>query len=299
MFFKNALFYKITGDLPALTEDSFSALAFTPCQDRDISRSGWTPANPYSTELAYPCKTVTAVCMTREDRILPGAVVRQKLVAKIAQIEQAEGRKVYRKERESLKDELVFDLIPQAFTKRTRTHAYIDHDKGLLVVDTSTYRVAEELMKLLRETLGSLPAVPLQVTENPALIMTSWLLGEDMPGSFALGDWAKLGEQRSGGARANLDRQELTAEEVGAILNSGKVVSALRLTHDESTTFKLHSDLRIAGMRFSDELIAESKESADGDRKQEFRTDLLLMSRAIRGLHADLVAAFGGEGVAC
>ena len=64
--------------------------------------------------------------LKREEKLLPSTVVREQVDEKVAVIESEQGRKVYRKERLNLKDEIVQDCLPRAFTRSTYVHAYID-----------------------------------------------------------------------------------------------------------------------------------------------------------------------------
>lgn len=293
MFFKNAIIYKIQGECPALTDEQLSSNAFTPCGAQDLNKCGWTPAYQTSDLLVQQIDVAQVICLTREEKILPPSVIREKLAIKVTEIEKQQDRKVYNKEKETLKEELIFDLAPKAFTKRTRTCAYIDSASNLLVVDTNNYTRAEELIKLLRESLGSLPVLPLMVSESPTAVMTAWLRGEELPESFELSDWTKLAEAQEGGARAQLDHQELTATEVNAILDSGKQVTALELDFDEAVTFRLNSDLRFSRLRFSQNLIDEAQDRADGDKHLLFSANILLMSNCLRQLYKEIVTVFG------
>jgi len=295
MYFKNAIFYKFTAKAPMLIEEALAENAFTPCGRQDVSRCGWGAPSSAEDCLITSHANVALICMVREEKILPASVIREKLDAKVKEIEHQEDRRVYRKEKDGIKEEIIFDCLPQAFTKKAKTYAYIDYSSQILVVDASAYARAEELMKLLRDSLGSLPVVPAQVSESPSVTMTGWLRGEEMPEDMELGEKAKLQEQKEGGARANLDNQDLLASEVESTLNSGKQVVALELKFDEQITFKLHDDLQIKSLKFDEQLVSESKDSADGDKKLEHYSDLLLMSEAIRRLFDTISLAFGGS----
>ena len=52
------------------------------------------------------------VALKREDKVLPGAVVRDLLAEKVAAIEAAEARNVGRKEKLELKEQIIDDLLP-------------------------------------------------------------------------------------------------------------------------------------------------------------------------------------------
>ncbi|MCB1868810.1 MAG: recombination-associated protein RdgC, partial [Gammaproteobacteria bacterium] len=123
----------------------------------------------------------TMICMRREEKVLPAAVVNQQLDRRVRDLEESQGRKVRRREKGEIKDEILLDLLPKAFTKTVLTYAYIDSRNGWLVVDAASSKRAEELISLLRETLGSLPLRPLEVNSSPVQVMTNWLQGGSLP----------------------------------------------------------------------------------------------------------------------
>ncbi|NIB43787.1 recombination-associated protein RdgC [Pseudomaricurvus alkylphenolicus] len=296
MFFKDALIYRFTEEIPTITEKALQDNEFTPCGRQDRSKYGWvSPADDLFDELIVEEGSLTIICARREEKILPVTVINEKVREKVRYIEKSEDRRVHRKERETLKEEIIFDLLPQAFTKSTLTHAYIDHKQQILVINTGTYSKAEELMKLLRDSVGSLPVVPVQVSESPAITMTNWLRGEPLPEGFELLKACNLAEMREGGSKARLKDQELLADEIEPHLNAGKQVEMLELEYDERVKLKLHDDLAMKQLKFSEDLISESADRCDGDKIAQFRTNFVLMSAAMRDLYSDVLGAFGGN----
>ena len=106
------------------------------------------------------------VAVTKESKILPAAAVKEAVIAKVELIEQAEGRKLAKKEKDAIKDEVIQDMLPRAFTKPSATRALIMPELQLILVDSSSYVKAEELLALLRKVLGSLPVIPLNYAEQ-------------------------------------------------------------------------------------------------------------------------------------
>ena len=89
-----------------------------------------------------------------------GSVVRDALKEKVDEIEAQQMRKVYKKERDQLKDEIVQTLLPRAFIRRSSTFAAIAPSLGLILVDSASAKKAEDLLSTLREALGSPAGTP-------------------------------------------------------------------------------------------------------------------------------------------
>ncbi|VEB42933.1 Recombination-associated protein rdgC [Chromobacterium violaceum] len=66
------------------------------------------------------------VSMRREDKVLPASVIRDFVEMKVQEIEDKELRKVGRKEKLALKEQITDDLLPRAFVRSGRTSAYLD-----------------------------------------------------------------------------------------------------------------------------------------------------------------------------
>ncbi len=297
MWFKNLLLYRFTSpfdtDIDQLAEQ-LQAQAFTPCGRQDTSRYGWvSPMGDHSDQLFHSANGCIMLCARKEEKVLPASVIRDKLDEKVKAIELQEDRRIYRKEKESLKEEIIFDCLPQAFTKSQRTFGYIDPKNGWLCIDSGSYNKAEEWMKLLRESLGSLPVVPVQVTESPAVVMTSWLRGDALPQHLQLGDECELREQKEDGSVVRCKKQELLSEEIELHLNAGKQAVKLALHWDECLQLMLADDLSIKRLKFGDTLLSEAQDSAGGDKAAQFDADFALMTGTFQRFIPELLNYFG------
>lgn len=87
------------------------------------------------------------ICVQLNERILPGAVVREKMIERIASIEDREGRKVGKKEYAALKDEIAFELLPQSHIRR-KLIPIMFVDKYVLIFTTSA-KLCDDIMALL------------------------------------------------------------------------------------------------------------------------------------------------------
>lgn len=87
------------------------------------------------------------------ERILPGAVQKEKMLAKLAHIEEQTGRKPGKKEYAQIRDDVAFELLPQAFIKRKVVPIMFIKDKVL--VFTSSAKKADDAIALLYRVIGS------------------------------------------------------------------------------------------------------------------------------------------------
>src|SRR5690606_5362123 len=120
---------------------------------------------------------------------------------------------VGRAERQTLKDDIIFSLLPQALAKSSYDYAFIDKNNSRLVVNVASAKRAEELISALRECLGTLKLVPLSVQKTPAQAMTSWLRNGKVSNHFTLGEECELQSAKDGRV-IRCKKQDLTAHEI-------------------------------------------------------------------------------------
>jgi len=210
-------------------------------------------------------------------------------------IEAEEDRKLYRKERETLKEEIIFDALPKAFTRSSLTYAYIDIARGWLVVDAASPKKAEALISHLRECLGSLPVSLPQVVASPSVVMTQWLRDEAVPEDLLVGDECELRESTEDGSILRCKRQDLSAEEITAHLNAGKQAYKLAIEWDEKFSAILHEDLTLKRLKFDDVLVSEAEDAGTEDAAAKFDADFALMNMTLAHFLPQLLNYFDGE----
>ncbi|CAK9788748.1 recombination-associated protein RdgC (plasmid) [Escherichia coli] len=132
------------------------------------------PVNPHQHRF---CILVEA---KRETKILPPPVIQRAIQEKIEKLEQEQARKLKKTEKDSLKDEVLHSLLPRAFSKFSVIQAIYDGSTKRIYINASA-RQAEDMLALMRKSLGSLPVVPLSV-ENPIeLTLTDWVRDGSAP----------------------------------------------------------------------------------------------------------------------
>lgn len=299
-FFRNAIIYRLTNpmslmaQLPTL-EDSLCAFQFNPCGSQDMARTGWVPATEQHQTLVHQANGQYLLTIQKQEKIIPGPVIKQHLNARIIKLETEQGRRLKKTEKDALKDEVLHSLLPRAFVKNSRTQLWIDITNGLIVVDASSAKRAEDALALLRKSLGSLPVVPL-TTENPVeLTMTEWVRSGNAPAGFIMGDSAELKAILTDGGVARVKKQDLTSEEIATHIEAGKVVTKLALDWMERVTFTLTDSATLNRLKFCDELVLQNDDMNREDVLARFDADFVLMTGELSALIKQLITALGGE----
>jgi recombination associated protein RdgC len=299
MWFKNVRAYRLTKPFDLSPEKLGQKLvgrSFVPCAKSQAVSIGWvSPLGGESEELVHAAGGRLLLKLKREEKLLPSTVVREQLDEKVAAIETQQGRKVYRKERLNLKDEIVQDCLPRAFSRSTHVYAYIDIKANWIFVDTASATRAEELLNLLREGIGSFPVLLPQVNNAPTAVMTAWLLHRNLPQDFELGLECELRELGEEGGIVRCRGVDLLSEEVETHLHAGKQVARLALSWDERLSLLLAEDLCLRRLKFADELMKENEEIPEADQAARLDADFALMADAVTGLQERILALFGGE----
>lgn len=299
MWFKNLIFYRFTqpfGTTAEELEERLQQKRFRGCNSQDMSSYGWVaPLGKHSEMLTHAGNGFVMVAARKEEKILPASVIKDVLEEKIEQIELEQDRQVFGKEKKTLKDDVIMELLPKAFSRCQTTFAYIDPNKGWLIVDASSFKKAEELTSCLRECIGSLPIVNPPLKNMPSHAMTHWLAGSaPLPDHLVLGDECELREPSDEGGQVKVSRQELVGEEIEVHLQAGKQVSKMALLWNDSLSFVLGDDLVIRKLKFTDAIQDQLDEVNAETAAEQFDADFALMTLTLQQMLEDLMESLGG-----
>lgn len=299
LWFKNVMVYRLSRDIslrPEEMEKQLALFSFTPCASQDMAKTGWVPPmGPQSDALTHAVNGQIMVCARKEEKILPSPVVKQALESKIRKLEADQGRKLKKTEKDSLKDEVLHDLLPRAFSRFSQTMMWIDSVNGLIYVDCASAKKAEDTLALLRKSLGSLPVVPLSM-ENPIeLTLTEWVRGGSVPQGFQLLDEAELKALLEDGGVIRAKKQDLVSDEIAVHIEAGKVVTKLALDWQQRIQFVICDDGSLKRLKFCDELRDQNDDIDREDVALRFDADFTLMTGELTALVESLVEGLGGE----
>ena len=298
MWFKNLIFYTYTSEASYRAEELEQKLSehrFSPCKSQELSRYGWTSPHPQlDDQLVFASHGAFLISAKKEEKIIPGSVVKESLKERVELIEAEQHRKVYRKEQQQLKDEVILDLLPRAFSKYQQTFALVVPQHNFIAVDSTNHKKAEELLNLLRHSLGTLPVALPDTNHSPGVIMSAWLRDEQLVPAFQCKEECELKDQMGDASVVKVKGQPLQGEEITIHLDAGKQVSKLALSWDETLEFMLHEDLSIKRFKPSEELSAELNEHNDEDPLLRLDADVARLTMELQRLLPALLDAFGG-----
>ena len=294
MWFRNLQIYRLPknwADTPDLLVQQLATQILQPCSASAMQSIGWVAPRPGGA-LVHAVNHQWLIALGAEQRLLPASVVKQFANDKAKDIEEAEGRKVGRKEMRELREAMTLELMPRAFVRRRTTCGWIDPVNGWLVIDAASPAKAEEFLEHLRKSAEGLPARLVQVNQSPSAAMTGWVAAGEAPTSFTLDQDLELRSAEN--ATVRYVKHTLEGEEIGKHIAAGKVVTRLAMTWNDKISFVLNENLQIKRLSFLDIL----KDQADGQAENEderFDIDFTLMSGEIALMLNDLVTALGGE----
>jgi recombination associated protein RdgC len=287
MWFTNAFTYKFTKPFNTSAEDLEYALTehtFRPCGSQDQQKQGWVAAIPDTTNLVHVAGSSALVCLKTEEKILPTSVVRDALDEKVQAIEAERGQKVGKKEKQTLKEEIVQALLPKAFTRSNRMYAYIDFKHQWLVVNSSSANKAENMLAFLRQSLGSLPILPMAPENDLILSLTQWVKEDNLPSPFVFSTDIELKALDEEAAVAKLKNHDVTEEEVQLHITNGKYVHKLGLVWDEKMKFNLNDDASLKQIKFLDVVKEQTDDVPAEDKLAKFDADFALMTGELNQL---------------
>ncbi|WP_019613466.1 recombination-associated protein RdgC [Psychromonas ossibalaenae] len=299
MFFKNLQVYRFTRpleqDAEAL-EKNLEEFKFKACGSQDVSKLGWVfPMGKSGSMYTHLASKQILICLKKEEKMLPAGVIKDQVNERAEAIELEQGRALKKKEKDSLKEEIIMQLLPRAFSRTSQTFAWIDPESDMLYVDASSSRKAEELISLLRKTLGSLPVVPVQLKNQADVVMTDWLAEGNIPANFKLEDEAELCSALEGGGIIRCKQQDLLSEEIKNHLSADKFVTKLALNWADSISFIIGEEFAFKRIKFADVLQEQNEDIDKDDFAARFDADFALMTGEIKQLIPAVIEAFGGE----
>lgn len=292
MWFKNILCYDMLEPMPCNTDilmEKLAHKAIRPTHKTETESLGWvSPFGDDSDVFSHSVGGCHLLKACKEVRILPSTVIQETLLKKVNEIQAQEDRKVQRREKARLKDEIIFDLLPKAFTRRIYTYLYIDTISKKIIVDSSSRAVAENLLQLLRDTIGSFKMSLPEFDKTPSRLMTEWLTTFKLPSYIDIEDNCELMSSHNGEGIISCKRQDLSAIEIQQHLKSGKQVIKLGLTWHSRMSFILDQEFAIKRIQCLDLVTEARKENEAEDDAQRLDADFTLMIGEFRNLIKDL-----------
>jgi len=295
MWFRNLIVYRCASSLPAAAEieNALAQRPLTPCGGFDLVSRGWiAPAE--DGRLMYTAHGQHLIALGVNQKLLPASIVNQVARDRADELAAEQGYPVGRRQMRELKQRIADELRPRALTRRRVTRAWLDPANGTLCVDAASAAKAEEVVEVLRETLGSFPATRLDTERSPASVMTSWLMLGDAVGRFAIGEELELKALDQTRSVVRYAHHPLDGADVRQHVKAGKAATKLGLTWNDRLAFVLGEKLELKRIEFLD-VRREETTAAEVDAAEQFELDFVLMAGELGQMLTDLIAALGGE----
>lgn len=301
--FKTISFYRLENfqspDLDAL-EQAMAGGAFVPCTPTQPESSGWVPPRgKKSLALAERVGGHLLLQLCTERRALPASAINAALDERIEKYKEETGReRVGGKMKKQFKEEVVQDLLPRAFSKRSSTLVWLDAELQMLVLNTSSNAVSDKVISLLIDALANLPGrsasfivKPVQTQLAPATCMAEWLSSRDAPPGFTVDQDCELKTPDDRKSSVRYARHTLEIDEINQHITEGKLPTQLAMTWNSRVSFVLNDKGQVKKIKLLDVVMEGVKESGEDG----FDADAAISTGELSQLIPDLLDALGGE----
>jgi recombination associated protein RdgC len=309
--FHNLLIYKLapgwTPDFAAL-DAALLAVPFTECGSTQPVAMGFVaPRGLAHGAVVESVAGQLHASLAIEKKLLPGSVVKRRIDEIASRMERETGRRPGKKQQRELKDQVVLELLPRAFTRRAAVRVWIAPEPRLLLIDAASAAVASEVITQLVAALTTGPqhagfnVLPLHTALSPAVLMRDWLsAGGEPPAVFSIDRECELKSADEMKSVVRYARHPLDTDEVRQHIEAGKTPTRLALTWNGRVSFTLTDTLVLRKIEFQDVVFEGKADGQGGDRStgsaaENFDADAALATGELLGLISDLIEALGGE----
>lgn len=286
VWFKNAVIYQLNNDSLVnkdRVENAVKTQLYSPCSGQDNTKMGFV--SPYhdsnTDDLVIDIQGHLLLRIKKETKILPSSVVKQALLNKIDKQELTLNRRLTKTEKASLKDEVMIDLLPRAFSKYNYYWFWIDTENKRVVVDCSSFKQAEDILAILRKALGTLALTPLSIDKPLEQIMTTWVKQKLDFSPLILGDEAELKDPLEGNGIIRCKNQDITSDEMLTHINLGKWVTKIKVMDERGLSFIVNSDLTFKRIKFDSIILDENEDITAEESDKRIEADFTIMAKTL------------------
>jgi len=297
MFPKNIIIYRVNRDVDfnaEKLEQQLEEFKLTPCGSQDKQKFGWVSALPKGQMFTHLSDGHILLRSCKQEKLLPAACINKLVKEKVDYMEAQEGRPLKKAEKDDIRDDIVMDKLPTAFIKDTFTNVFIFPSDGLIVVDASTHKKAEDTLALLRKSMGSLPCIPLIPQIAVETTLTEWVKTGDVPSGYEIGNAADMKSILDDGGTVKLKNNELTSNAVHQHIEENKMVIALELSWQDRISFVLKENMQLSRVNFGDVITDQNEDIPREDVHARMDADFALAAGEMLALIKSLINVLGG-----
>lgn len=299
MWYSKISVFQVTSPCPTFQSltDALTNQPAHDCPKQQWQQLGWTSPYPDSVGMdafvhAHHQYLACQTCLS--ERLLPSFIIQQHTQEAIADFLAQHGEPPTNQEKKKLKAQVIDQLLPRAFIKKTYCPLYFDTQKKLLVIASTSSHTIEQVIALLRHSLGGLALEPLSFKAPLAECMTAWLKEEKPPVPLTIGARciiADLPEQR---AQCTFKGQEIIHPYVLNHLEQQKKVTELALEWPDRLSFILKANGHISSIKCLDGIQNHMEGLELDEAEAYFRASFMLMTDVLNELITILAQGCGG-----
>jgi recombination associated protein RdgC len=273
MFFKNLAVIALS-QKPVLKDlaEKLYQVRFTPLTALEVVTAGWDSVMGYDGYIANDHMLMKLVI---EKKTLPSSAVKVRLAEVVEEVAKAQSFHPGRKQTRELKDGVIDELLPRALPSRRATHVWVDANMSRLYIDTASASVVDLVMRMLLKA-----GVDVSVPTWPSNEVMTALLEADNDPDFSVDDYIEMFYPQKD-CTVRYKGTKADNADVRQSLADGAVVTALGMTHQDTTSFVLKPHT-LTKVKLLDTLKSDEKD-VDG-----FDSDFAYMTTTLREVVADI-----------
>lgn len=286
MILKNAVFYKIVGDIPVKI-DEYKELAERIKVDigKPTRELGCDYViSPKIGEYAYYSSGCVMMNFVFKQKKVPSKILKKLTETQVHKKEKELNRYLSRKEIAEIKSTFESQLKSKVIESIKEVFVYIDFQESILVADCS-YNSAEKIISLLRSELGTFKVEKGLSSESVSRKIRSWFCGEQMPNNLQLGYKVKLKSEDEDGASASFTNDIILQDEIQ--VHKDKKVKALEIVFDSLLTCTVKDDGSIGSVKFINSFGKD--ESQDEDYNSIVDAEFLVLKSCLNAIYKSLL----------
>lgn len=290
-FSQLSLFHTDPSLVPGINiwETSLQKHAIPLLLDLSIAEQGFAPPYEFSDQMVITAQNSWKIQLRKEKKLLPASVLRQESKRRIKEIEEKEYRQLSAKDKKALKQRVLDELLPRAFSQISTIEGIYIRDKGFLLVNQAQANKREELLSHLRQALGSFEAALILCKKTATDLMSQWLLDNNsLPNDLAIGNYCELKNIANIKSVSRFVNQDIQSKEVIGILEKDHFVSQLALIWQDKLRFILCEDFSLKNIQYLE------KQQLMEIEPNDILTLQWLFSQDLTLLYEVLIKAAGG-----
>ena len=227
----------------------------------------------------------------KEERILPQAVLIHMLETKTRQIQDSRGFPLKKHEKQQLKQDIEFDLLPKAFCVQKQHIVLFDKGRQLMYVQASAQAQIDLIVSLLHKTIGK--SIEIQALNPIDKILSQWQdwlkEPEKMPANLQLADKLALIDEDNQQKQIKCQGYNWLEEKAHDLLDKGFIPNEMSFIWRELIQFHLSPKLQFKRVQALPSLKEEIEATEiDQEADDAKLTNLLLIGHTYGQMIDDL-----------